>query len=116
VPDSVDGVLAAIDSAVRDWDVSQDAMRSAPDLPRRPTVTRLEIPLDWPDGCPEPPWIDITQMVDTSPLRPYELQQGGYWLYHPGCDLYGNGRVWITTAQHRAACPPSDTGGDGDYR
>ncbi len=29
-------------------------------------------------------------------LRPYEQQQGGYWLYHPGCDVYGNGRIWVT--------------------
>jgi hypothetical protein len=48
VADGVDGVLAAIDSAVEDWDVSADAMRSAPDLPQRPVVTKLEIPLDWP--------------------------------------------------------------------
>lgn len=28
-------------------------------------------------------------------LVPYEQQQGGYWLYGPGCDVYGNGRQWI---------------------
>lgn len=28
-------------------------------------------------------------------LVPYEQQQGGYWLYPPGCDVYGNGRIWV---------------------
>jgi len=28
-------------------------------------------------------------------LVPYERQQGGYWLYGPHCDIYGNGRIWI---------------------
>lgn len=28
-------------------------------------------------------------------LVAYERDQGGYWLYPPGCDVYGNGRVWV---------------------
>jgi hypothetical protein len=29
-------------------------------------------------------------------LVPYERDQGGYWLYHyPGCDVYGNGKIWV---------------------
>lgn len=28
-------------------------------------------------------------------LRPYERQQGGYWLYPPGCDVYGNAKTWV---------------------
>lgn len=38
--------------------------------------------------------------VDHSPiawdqLRPFEQQQGGYWLYGPWCDAYGNGKIWV---------------------
>lgn len=29
-------------------------------------------------------------------LLPYEQQQGGYWLYPQGCDVYGNGKVWVS--------------------
>lgn len=32
-------------------------------------------------------------------LVEYERQQGGYWLYPPGCDVYGNGRVWVSVPQ-----------------
>jgi hypothetical protein len=39
-----------------------------------------------PEGHPIP-W---GQMV------PYEQQQGGYWLYPRGCDVYGNGRIWVS--------------------
>jgi hypothetical protein len=28
-------------------------------------------------------------------LAAYERDQGGYWLYPTGCDVYGNGRVWV---------------------
>lgn len=28
-------------------------------------------------------------------LVPYERVQGGYWLYPPGCDVYGNGKIWV---------------------
>ncbi len=28
-------------------------------------------------------------------LRPYERQQGGYWEYGHGEDVYGNGKVWV---------------------
>ena len=28
-------------------------------------------------------------------LVPYERQQGGYWLYGPWCDVYGNGKIWV---------------------
>lgn len=28
-------------------------------------------------------------------LRPYERQQGGYWEYGHGEDVYGNGREWV---------------------
>lgn len=38
-----------------------------------------------PDGHPIP-WEDLV---------PYEQQQGGYWLYPPNCDVYGNGKVWV---------------------
>ena len=43
-------------------------------------------------------------MTDTLPeghplpwdqLVPYERDQGGYWLYPPGCDVYGNGKVFV---------------------
>ncbi|MCL8016880.1 hypothetical protein [Streptomyces sp. AS02] len=43
-------------------------------------------------------------MTDTLPeghplawedLVPYEQQQGGYWLYPTGCDVYGNGKIWV---------------------
>ena len=28
-------------------------------------------------------------------LVPYERDQGGYWLYGPWCDVYGNGKIFI---------------------
>ncbi|MFJ5644019.1 DUF6221 family protein [Streptomyces sp. NPDC093223] len=28
-------------------------------------------------------------------LVPYERQQGGYWLYPEGCDVYGDGKQWV---------------------
>lgn len=28
-------------------------------------------------------------------LKPYERDQGGYWLYGPWCDVYGNGKIWV---------------------
>ncbi|GAA3590711.1 hypothetical protein [Streptomyces osmaniensis] len=28
-------------------------------------------------------------------LVPYEQEQGGYWLYPRGCDVYGNGKIWV---------------------
>ena len=36
------------------------------------------------------------RLISWDQLRPYEQQQGGYWLYPPGCDAYGNGRVWVS--------------------
>jgi len=41
--------------------------------------------IELPDGHPLP-W---------DQLVPYEQQQRGYWLYPPGCDEYGNGKVWV---------------------
>lgn len=38
-----------------------------------------------PEGHPIP-WDELV---------PYERDQGGYWLYPKGCDVYGNGRVWV---------------------
>jgi hypothetical protein len=38
-------------------------------------------------------------------LVPYERDQGGYWLYHPGCDVYGNGKIWVRVT------PPADKEG-----
>ena len=38
-----------------------------------------------PEGHPLP-WDDLVA---------YEKDQGGYWLYPPGCDVYGNGKVWV---------------------
>lgn len=32
-------------------------------------------------------------------LRPYEQQQGAYWLYGPDCDVFGNGKVWVPVAR-----------------
>ncbi|WP_165612428.1 hypothetical protein [Mycolicibacterium fortuitum] len=32
-------------------------------------------------------------------LRPYEQQQGGYWLHGPSYDVYGNGKVWVPVAR-----------------
>ncbi len=28
-------------------------------------------------------------------LKPFEQEQGGYWYYPSGCDVYGNGKVWV---------------------
>lgn len=30
-----------------------------------------------------------------SELKPFERQQGGYWLYLSDCDVYGTGKVWV---------------------
>lgn len=53
-------------------------------------------------------------------LRPYEQQQGGYWLYGPHCDVYGNGKVWVPVAKPTqdkeigvVTCPAC--GEDGTY-
>lgn len=44
--------------------------------------------LQLPDGTSHVPirWED---------LKPYERDQGGYWLYGPWCDVYGNGKIWV---------------------
>ena len=39
-----------------------------------------------PDGHPIP-WDELVA---------YERDQGGYWLYPTGCDVYGNGKVWVS--------------------
>lgn len=39
-----------------------------------------------PEGHPIP-WDELV---------PYEQDQGGYWLYPQGCDVYGNGKVWVS--------------------
>lgn len=33
--------------------------------------------------------------LGSAALRPYERQQGGYWEYGHGEDVYGNGRQWV---------------------
>lgn len=38
-----------------------------------------------PEGHPLP-WDELVA---------YEQEQGGYWLYPPGCDVYGNGKIWV---------------------
>lgn len=38
-----------------------------------------------PEGHPLP-WSELVE---------YEQQQGGYWLYGPHCDVYGNGKIWV---------------------
>lgn len=50
--DGVDGVLAAIDSAVRDSEVSADAMRSGPGLPNRPHPVEIRWDVARPTGMP----------------------------------------------------------------
>lgn len=39
----------------------------------------------------------LLNAVDLSMYLPqaFEQQQGGYWLYGPECDVYGNGKQWI---------------------
>jgi hypothetical protein len=39
-----------------------------------------------PEGHPLP-WDELV---------PYERDQGGYWLYPKGCDVYGNGKIWVS--------------------
>lgn len=46
-----------------------------------------------PEGHPLP-WAN---------LRPYEQQQGGYWLYPPGCGVYGDGKRWINVRRPQQA-------------
>jgi hypothetical protein len=31
-------------------------------------------------------------------LKHYEKEQGGYWLYTPETDIYGNGKVWFSVS------------------
>ncbi len=38
-----------------------------------------------PEGHPLP-WDELVA---------YEKDQGGYWLYPKGCDVYGNGKIWV---------------------
>lgn len=38
--------------------------------------------------------------LKSAALRPYERQQGGYWEYGHGEDVYGNGKLWV-------AAPPA---------
>jgi hypothetical protein len=38
-----------------------------------------------PEGHPIP-WDELV---------PYEQDQGGCWLYPAGCDVYGNGKIWV---------------------
>ena len=33
--------------------------------------------------------------LKSAALRPYERQQGGYWEYGHGEDVYGNGKIWV---------------------
>ena len=40
---------------------------------------------DVPEGHPIP-WDELVA---------YERDQGGYWLYPKGCDVYGNGKIWV---------------------
>lgn len=39
-----------------------------------------------PEGHPLP-WSELVE---------YERQQGGYWIYGPHCDVYGNGKIWVS--------------------
>jgi len=32
-------------------------------------------------------------------LRPYEQQQGGYWLYPPDAGVHGEGKVFIRVSK-----------------
>lgn len=49
--------------------------------------------MDLPEGHPLP-WAELV---------PYEQQQGGYWLYPPGCDVYGNGKIWVSVPRPKEA-------------
>lgn len=40
-----------------------------------------------------------THPVTWDDLRPYEQQQGGYWLYGPDCEVFGGGKVWVRVAR-----------------
>lgn len=39
----------------------------------------------------------LLEPLDLTPWLPraFERQQGGYWLYGPDCDVYGNGKQWM---------------------
>jgi hypothetical protein len=47
---------------------------------------------DWDKGCPTH---GDHQPIPWEELKPYEKEQGGYWFYPRGRDVYGNGKVWI---------------------
>jgi hypothetical protein len=52
-------------------------------------VDAAEAEQQLPDGHPLP-WDELV---------PYEKDQGGYWLYPKGCDVYGNGKIWVRVPQ-----------------
>lgn len=45
-------------------------------------------PIALPDGTTHEP-------LPWGELKPYERDQGGYWLYGPWCDVYGNGKIFV---------------------
>lgn len=47
-------------------------------------------------SCPD---VSVDAGVAWSRLWAYEKQQGGYWLYTPECDVYGNGKTWVPVAR-----------------
>ena len=54
------------------------------------------MPLNLPDGTRHTP-------LTWDELVPYECDQGGYWLYGPWCDVYGNGKIFIRVRPDEAA-------------
>ncbi len=52
-----------------------------------------------PDGTIILPDVTGHAPVPWEKLVPYEREQGGYWLYGPWCDVYGNGKVWVAVAR-----------------
>ncbi|MFK0288328.1 hypothetical protein ACIQVL_48830 [Streptomyces sp. NPDC090499] len=52
-----------------------------------------------PEGHPLP-WDELV---------PYEKDQGGYWLYPKGGDVYGNDKIWVRVPNpERAVEQPSE--------
>lgn len=50
----------------------------------------------------------MSRQLSWDELAPYERQQGGYWEYGHGEDVYGNGRAWVPVANPATAGQPKE--------
>jgi protein gp37 len=58
---------------------------------RIPILVSLPAAVRWVSAAPLLRLVDLSRWMP----RPFELEQGGYELYPKGCDVHGNGKLWI---------------------